>query len=59
LLGLLAQVEDATILRLVRLVADLPDEDVLALVNSLSRLSPAAARRATRLMSGVVRSVGR
>jgi DNA-binding transcriptional regulator GbsR (MarR family) len=59
LLGLLAQVEDATILRLVRLVADLPDEDVLALVTSLSRLSPAAARRATKLMSGVVRTVGR
>jgi DNA-binding transcriptional regulator GbsR (MarR family) len=57
-LHLLARVDDATVLRLVRLLAELPDEDVLALVSGLSRLSPAAARRATRLMSGVVRSVG-
>jgi DNA-binding transcriptional regulator GbsR (MarR family) len=58
-LNLLAQIEDDTVLRLVRLLDDLPDEDVLALVNSLSRLSPGAARRATKLMSGVVRTVGR
>jgi DNA-binding transcriptional regulator GbsR (MarR family) len=57
-LGLLAQVDDETVLRLVRLLAELPDEDVLALVNSLSRLSPTAARRATKLMSGVIRTVG-
>ncbi len=59
ILGLLARLPDETILRLVRLLADLPDDDVLSLVNGISRLSPAAARRATRLMSGVVRTVGR
>ena len=32
-------------------------EDVLELVDAVSRLSPAAARRATKLMSGVVRTV--
>jgi DNA-binding transcriptional ArsR family regulator len=58
-LALLGQVPDETILRLVKLLASLPDEDVLNLVEALSRLSPAAARRATKLMSGVVRTVGR
>jgi DNA-binding transcriptional regulator GbsR (MarR family) len=59
ILRLLAQVSDETVLRLVKLLAELPDEDVLALVTSVSRLSPPAARRATKLMSGVVRTVGR
>lgn len=59
LLRLLGQVPDETVLRLTTLVAALPDDDVLALVNSLSRLSPGAARRATKLMSGVIRTVGR
>ncbi len=56
---LLAQVPDETVLRLVRLLGALPESDVLALVTGLSRLSPAAAGRATRLMSGVIRTVGR
>ena len=56
---LLGQVPDETILRLVHLLGGLPDEDVLELVDALSRLSPTAARRATKLMSGVVRTVGR
>jgi DNA-binding transcriptional regulator GbsR (MarR family) len=58
-LQLLGQVSDETILRLVRLLIALPDDDVLDLVDALSRLSPTAARRATRLMSGVVRTVAR
>jgi DNA-binding transcriptional regulator GbsR (MarR family) len=58
-LRLLGEVDDATVLRLVKLLEGLEDADVLGLVNALSRLSPAAARRATRLMSGVVRTVGR
>jgi DNA-binding transcriptional regulator GbsR (MarR family) len=58
ILALLAKVPDETLLRLVRLLGELPDDDVLSLVNGLSRLSPAGARRATRLMSGVVRTVG-
>jgi DNA-binding transcriptional regulator GbsR (MarR family) len=58
-LRLLGEVPDDTILRLVRLLDGLPDEDVLGLVEALSRLSPASARRATTLMSGVVRTLVR
>ncbi|HEX3427651.1 MAG TPA: hypothetical protein VHS36_02500 [Candidatus Limnocylindrales bacterium] len=56
---LLGQVSDETVLRLVHLLGGLPDEDVLGLIEALSRLSPGAARRATKLMSGVVRTVAR
>jgi DNA-binding transcriptional regulator GbsR (MarR family) len=58
-LNLLGQVPDRTVLRLVDLLAGLDDDDVLELVDALSRLSPTAARRATKLMSGVVRTVAR
>jgi len=58
-LSLLGRVPDETVLRLVDLLSGLPDEDVLDLVEALSRLSPTAARRATKLMSGVVRTVAR
>jgi DNA-binding transcriptional regulator GbsR (MarR family) len=58
-LRLLGEVPDETVLRLVRLLDGLPDEDVLGLVEALSRLSPASARRATTLMSGVVRTLAR
>lgn len=58
-LRLLGEVDDDTVMRLVRLLAGLPDDDVLELVSAVSRLSPTAARRATKLMSGVVRTVSR
>ena len=58
-LQLLDRVPDATILRLFDLLGGLDDKDVLDLVDALSRLSPTAARRATKLMSGVVRTVSR
>ncbi len=58
-LRLLGGVPDATVLRLVHLLGGLEDDDVIELVEALSRLSPAAARRATKLMSGVVRTVAR
>jgi DNA-binding transcriptional regulator GbsR (MarR family) len=58
-LRLLGRVPDTTILRLFDLLGGLPDDDVLDLVEALSRLSPTAARRATKLMSGVVRTVSR
>ena len=58
-LELLGDVPDDAVLRLVRLLDGLEDDDVLGLVDALSRLSPAAARRATKLMSGVVRTVSR
>jgi len=56
---LLGEVPDETVLRLVQLLDSLHDADVIALVTTLSRLSPGRARQATRLMSGVLRSVGR
>jgi DNA-binding transcriptional regulator GbsR (MarR family) len=56
---LLGEISDDTILRLVHLLGGLPDDDVIELVEALSRLSPTAARRATKLMSGVVRTVAR
>jgi hypothetical protein len=58
-LDLLARVSDDTVLRLVELLAELPDDDVLALVNGLGRMKPTTARRATKLMVGVIRTVGR
>ena len=56
---LLGEVSDDTVLRLVHLLGGLPDDDVLELIEALSRLSPNAARRATKLMSGVVRTIAR
>ena len=58
-LRLLGEVPDDAILRLVRLLDGLNDQDVLDLVEALSRLSPTNARRATTLMSGVVRTLVR
>jgi hypothetical protein len=56
-LRLLGEVDDDVVLRLVGLLDGLQDKDVLDLVDAMSRLSPTTARRATRLMSGVVRTV--
>jgi DNA-binding transcriptional regulator GbsR (MarR family) len=58
-LVLLDQVDDQAIVRLVRILDALEDDEVLGLVDGLSRLSPAAARRATGLMTGVIRTAGR
>jgi DNA-binding transcriptional regulator GbsR (MarR family) len=58
-LSMLGRIPDSTILRLFDLLGSLPDQDVVDLVEALSRLSPTAARRATTLMSGVVRTVSR
>ncbi len=58
-LRLLGEVPDDSIMRLVKLLDGLPDEDVLGLIEALSRLSPTSARRATTLMSGVVRTLVR
>jgi DNA-binding transcriptional regulator GbsR (MarR family) len=58
-LQLLDRVSDDTVLRLFDLLGGLDDDDVLELVDAVSRLSPKAARRATKLMSGVVKTVAR
>ena len=56
-LRLLGEVDDDVVMRLVGLLDGLDDKDVLDLVDAMSRLSPKTARRATKLMSGVVRTV--
>jgi DNA-binding transcriptional regulator GbsR (MarR family) len=58
-LRLLGEIEDETVLRLIGLLEGLDDKDVLDLVDALSRLSPSTARKATKLMSGVIRTVVR
>jgi DNA-binding transcriptional regulator GbsR (MarR family) len=58
-LRLLGRVPDDAVLRLFKLLDALDEEDVLKLIDSLSRLSPAAARRSVGLISGVVRTLGR
>jgi DNA-binding transcriptional regulator GbsR (MarR family) len=58
-LELLGHVSDETTLRLIHILAALPEDDVLQLVDAFSRLSPSAAARATKLMAGVVRTVSR
>lgn len=55
-LRLIEAVPDQTLLRLARLLEAVPDDDLLPLVTALSRLSPAAARRATKLMAGAARA---
>ena len=58
-LELLGRISDDTILRLAHMLGSLEDDDVIDLIDAISRLSPTAAKRATRLMSGVVRTVAR
>jgi DNA-binding transcriptional regulator GbsR (MarR family) len=58
-LRLLGRVPDDAVLRLFKLLDSLDEEDVLKLIDSLSRLSPSAARRSVGLISGVVRTLGR
>jgi DNA-binding transcriptional regulator GbsR (MarR family) len=58
-LRLIGNLPDETALRLVRLLVEIPDDDVLQLLDAMSRLSPSGARRATKLIAGVVRTVSR
>jgi len=58
-LRLLSRVPDETALRLFALLDAVDDDDVLALVESLSRLSPANARRALGLFGGALRTLRR
>ncbi len=58
-LRLLGRVPDEAVLRLFHLLDTLDEADVLALIDSLSRLSHGAARRSVGLISGVVRTLGR
>lgn len=56
LLRLLSTIPDETLFRLVRLLEAVPDDDVLPLVTAVSRLSPGAAHRATKLMAAAARA---
>jgi DNA-binding transcriptional regulator GbsR (MarR family) len=58
-LRLVGRIPDETALRLVRLLVAIPDDDVVPLLDAMSRLSPRGARRATKLIAGVVRTVRR
>ena len=58
-LHLLSKVSDDTVLRLFALLESLDDGDLIALVDSMSRLSPTAAKRAVGLFAGVLRTLGR
>jgi len=58
-LRLLGRVPDETALRLFSLLEGVEDDDVLALLESLSRLSPTNARRALGLFGGALRTLRR
>jgi len=58
-LRLLGRVPDETALRLFGLLDAVEDDDVLELLESLSRLSPSNARRALRLFGGTLRTLRR
>jgi DNA-binding transcriptional regulator GbsR (MarR family) len=58
-LHLLSKVSDDTVLRLFTLLGALDDDDLIALIDSMSRLSPTAAKRAVGLFGGVLRTLGR
>ncbi len=58
-LRLLSRVPDETALRLFGLLEAVNDDDVLALLESLSRLSPTNARRALGLFGGALRTLRR
>ena len=58
-LRLLGRVPDETALRLFGLLEGVEDDDVLALLESLSRLSPTNARRALGLFGGALRTLRR
>jgi DNA-binding transcriptional regulator GbsR (MarR family) len=58
-LHLLSKVSDDTVLRLFNLLDALDDDDLIALIDSLSRLSPTAAKRAVGLFGGVLKTLRR
>jgi DNA-binding transcriptional regulator GbsR (MarR family) len=58
-LRLLAKVPDDAVLRLFDLLESLDDDDLIALVESMSRLSPTSARRAVGLLAGVRKTLRR
>lgn len=58
-LHLLSKVSDDTVLRLFTLLDALDDDDLIALIDSMSRLSPTAAKRAVGLFGGVLKTLRR
>jgi hypothetical protein len=52
-MNVFGRLPEGTVPRLLRLLTAIPEEDALALVGGLSRLSPAALRR----VAGIVRSL--
>lgn len=58
-LHLLSKVSDDTVLRLFALLDALDDDDLIVLIDSMSRLSPTAAKRAVGLFGGVLKTLRR
>lgn len=58
-LNLLSKVSDDTVLRLFALLESLDDDALIAVIDSMSRLSPTAAKRAVGLFGGVLRTLRR
>lgn len=58
-LRLLGRVSDDTVLRLFALLDALDDDDLIALVDSMSRLSPTAAKRAVGLFGAALKTLRR
>jgi DNA-binding transcriptional regulator GbsR (MarR family) len=56
---LLSKVSDDTVLRLFELLGSLDDDDLITLIDSMSKLSPTAARRAVGLFGGVLKTLRR
>ena len=58
-LHLLSKVSDDIVLRLFGLLGSLDDDDLIALIDSMSRLSPNAAKRAVGMFGGVLKTLRR
>lgn len=56
---LLSKVSDDTVLRLFALLDGLDDDALIALIDSMSRLSPTSAKRAVGLFGGVLKTLRR
>jgi hypothetical protein len=57
-MNLLGQLPDATVLRLVSLLASVPGSDILPLLNALGKVPPSATTRAVRLAARLLRPLG-
>ena len=57
--GGVARMSDPDMIDGIIAAVSIPEDDVVPLLDAMSRLSPSGARRATKLIAGVVRTIGR